>query len=267
VFANDERTQVRERMPMLRQQRDPKTGKPLLCLADFVAPLDAQAPDWIGGFAVTAGVGVDDVVARFEREHDDYSAILVKSLADRLAEAFAEMLHLRVRREWYAPEESLAHEDLVKERYRGIRPAPGYPACPDHTEKATLWRLLDAERAAGIRLTESYAMHPASSVSGIYLAISPSARSGATRWKATRAARGSAWPRPNAGSGPTWGTTPRVEPESRDHRLGASPSSGLVPIGANQSVAAPRAPASTSTSWQPCAQVHTVTTFGSGSSV
>jgi 5-methyltetrahydrofolate--homocysteine methyltransferase len=119
---------------------------------------------------VTAGVGIEGHVARFEADHDDYSAILLKALADRLAEACAEMLHERVRREFwgYAPEEQLSGEQLVREEYRGIRPAPGYPACPDHTEKAALWRLLDAEAATGIRLTESFAMHPAASVSGWY---------------------------------------------------------------------------------------------------
>ena len=143
----------------LRQQKIKPAGQPQLCLADFVAPRDAGVADYVGAFAVTAGQGIEPHVARFEATHDDYSSILLKSLADRLAEAMAEALHLRVRREFwgYAPEESLANEQLVREEYRGIRPAPGYPACPDHTEKAALWRLLDAESATGIRLTESYA--------------------------------------------------------------------------------------------------------------
>jgi len=126
--------------------------------------------DWIGGFAVTAGIGIEAHLARFEREHDDYSSILLKALADRLAEAFAERLHERVRRElWgYAPAEALDNEALISEQYRGIRPAPGYPACPDHTEKSTLFALLDATRNAGIELTEGFAMYPAAAVSGWY---------------------------------------------------------------------------------------------------
>jgi len=155
----------------LRQQFA-KDGRPNVCLADFVAPRDSGALDHLGAFAVTAGVGLDAVVARFERAHDDYRAILAKALADRLAEAFAERLHQRVRAElWgYAPDDlGLANEDLVQERYRGIRPAPGYPACPDHTEKRTLFRLLGAEDNTGITLTESYAMLPTASVSGWYL--------------------------------------------------------------------------------------------------
>ncbi len=154
----------------LRQQKVKPAGQPQYCLSDFVAPRDSGMADFIGAFAVTAGQGIEARVARFEAAHDDYSAILLKSLADRLAEALAEALHLRVRREFwgYAPEESLTNEQLVREEYRGIRPAPGYPACPDHTEKAVLWRLLGAEAATGIRLTESFAMYPAASVSGWY---------------------------------------------------------------------------------------------------
>jgi 5-methyltetrahydrofolate--homocysteine methyltransferase len=154
----------------LRQQKVKPAGQPQLCLADYVAPRDSGVADFIGAFAVTAGIGIEGHVARFEAAHDDYSAILLKALADRLAEAGAEMLHERVRREYwgYAPGEQLSGEQLVREEYRGIRPAPGYPACPDHTEKAALWRLLDAEAATGIRLTESFAMHPAASVSGWY---------------------------------------------------------------------------------------------------
>jgi 5-methyltetrahydrofolate--homocysteine methyltransferase len=125
--------------------------------------------DYLGAFAVTAGAGTDELVARFEAEHDDYNAILTKALADRLAEAFAELLHERARRDWgYGREERLSKDDLIAEKYRGIRPAAGYPSCPDHTEKRTLWQLLDAEHAAGIRLTESCAMWPAASVSGLY---------------------------------------------------------------------------------------------------
>jgi 5-methyltetrahydrofolate--homocysteine methyltransferase len=160
----------RARLCFLRQQRAKADGKPLLCLADFVAPKRTGVVDYIGGFAVTTGIGLDLLVTRFESDHDDYHAILAKALADRLAEAAAEWLHQRVRREWYAPEESLGLEDLIHERYRGIRPAPGYPACPDHTEKATLWSLLEVERRAGITLTESFAMAPAASVSGWFFA-------------------------------------------------------------------------------------------------
>ena len=154
----------------LRQQADKPADRPDFCLADFIAPKTSGKEDWIGAFAVTAGIGIETHLARFEREHDDYSSILLKALADRLAEAFAERLHERVRRElWgYAPDEALDNDALIDERYRGIRPAPGYPACPDHTEKATLFRLLDATAKAGIELTEGYAMYPAAAVSGWY---------------------------------------------------------------------------------------------------
>jgi 5-methyltetrahydrofolate--homocysteine methyltransferase len=146
-------------------------GRPNVALADFVAPVESGVADYVGAFAVTAGHGLDEIVAQFEAANDDYSAILAKALADRLAEAFAERLHERVRRElWgYAPAEALSNGDLIAERYQGIRPAPGYPACPDHTEKATIFELLDAETRAGIRLTESFAMWPGASVSGYYL--------------------------------------------------------------------------------------------------
>jgi 5-methyltetrahydrofolate--homocysteine methyltransferase len=156
----------------IRQQmaRADGAGRANYALADFVARKDSGVPDFFGGFAVTAGHGVDALVAEFERAHDDYSAILAKALADRLAEALAERMHERVRRElWgYAPDEALANEQLIREQYQGIRPAPGYPACPDHTEKGTLFELLDAERRIGIKLTESYAMTPTAAVSGWY---------------------------------------------------------------------------------------------------
>jgi 5-methyltetrahydrofolate--homocysteine methyltransferase len=141
-------------------------------LADFVAPKDTGLADHMGAFAVTAGIGLDALVAGFEAERDDYSAIMAKALADRLAEAFAERLHQRARTElWgYDPDESLDSAALVREEYRGIRPAPGYPACPDHTEKATLFALIEAEARAGVTLTESFAMLPAASVSGWYFA-------------------------------------------------------------------------------------------------
>ena len=154
----------------LRQQVDKPAERPDFCLADFVAPLDSGRQDWIGAFAVTAGIGIDAHVARFEADHDDYNAILLKALADRFAEALAERLHERVRREFWghAADETLGNEDLIAEKYSGIRPAPGYPACPEHSEKDTLFRLLDAQRNAGMQLTESFAMLPTAAVSGYY---------------------------------------------------------------------------------------------------
>jgi 5-methyltetrahydrofolate--homocysteine methyltransferase len=154
----------------LRQQNHKPQGRANLCLADFVAPKDGGVADWIGAFAVCAD-GIDERVRAFESSHDDYSAIMLKVLADRLAEAFAERLHERVRRQFwgYAADEELSNAQLIAEAYRGVRPAPGYPACPDHTAKAGLFRLLDAERNAGMRLTESFAMLPASAVAGFYL--------------------------------------------------------------------------------------------------
>jgi 5-methyltetrahydrofolate--homocysteine methyltransferase len=154
----------------LRQQADKPDDRANFCLADFIAPAGSGRQDWIGGFAVNAGIGIEPHLARFEAAHDDYGSILLKSLADRLAEACAEWLHRKVRTQlWgYAPDEALDVDALVREQYRGIRPAPGYPACPDHSEKAALFALLEAERAIGLKLTESYAMYPASSVSGYY---------------------------------------------------------------------------------------------------
>ncbi len=156
----------------LRQQHERPTGKPHWCLADFVAPRDSGVPDWVGAFAVTAGLGIEAKLAEFEAAHDDYHAIMLKSLADRLAEACAEWLHERVRREcWgYAADETLGNEALIREEYRGIRPAPGYPACPDHTVKGPLFELLGARERIGMELTESYAMMPAAAVSGFYFA-------------------------------------------------------------------------------------------------
>ncbi len=143
---------------------------PNRCLADLIAPKDSGKADYIGALAVTTGIGIDSHVKRFEQAHDDYSAILLKALADRLAEAFAEHMHQRVRKEFwgYAQDESLSNDKLIGEEYQGIRPAPGYPACPDHTEKVQLWKLLDAKNHTGIKLTESFAMLPAASVSGFY---------------------------------------------------------------------------------------------------
>jgi 5-methyltetrahydrofolate--homocysteine methyltransferase len=159
------------RFHFLRQQAAKDDGEPSRCLADFVAPKGTGLPDHIGGFAVTAGLGLRELVERFKAAHDDYNAIMAEALADRLAEAFAEYLHKRVRDEWgYGRREDLTNEQLIREEYRGIRPAAGYPACPDHTEKGALWRLLDVERTTGIALTESFAMWPVSSVSGLYFA-------------------------------------------------------------------------------------------------
>jgi 5-methyltetrahydrofolate--homocysteine methyltransferase len=169
LFADRSLADEVARFPMLRQQREKAEGKPHYCLADFVAPRESGLVDHVGAFAVTAGIGAQEIAQEFEEAHDDYSAIMVKALADRLAEAFAEMLHQRARHEWcYADDEDLANEDLIAERYRGIRPAFGYPACPDHRPKTALFALLGAPDI-GMILTESLAMIPAASVSGIYL--------------------------------------------------------------------------------------------------
>ncbi len=154
----------------LRQQLSKRDGRPNLCLSDFVAPVDSGKADWLGAFVVTAGAEEERIAERFARDNDDYRSIMVKALADRIAEAFAERMHQRVRTEFwaYAPDEAFSNEELILENYQGIRPAPGYPAQPDHTEKETLFRLLDAEKHAGVKLTESYAMWPGSSVSGLY---------------------------------------------------------------------------------------------------
>jgi 5-methyltetrahydrofolate--homocysteine methyltransferase len=172
IYASEARDGLLTTLNFLRQQKPKPDGQPHECLADYVAPRAGGVSDYFGAFAVTAGIGIDAHVTRFQRAHDDYSAIMLKALADRLAEAAAEHFHERVRRElWgYAAAEGLTNEQLVREEYRGIRPAPGYPACPDHTEKAKLWSLLDAETNAGIRLTESYAMYPTAAVSGWYIA-------------------------------------------------------------------------------------------------
>jgi 5-methyltetrahydrofolate--homocysteine methyltransferase len=169
LYPDDTRTQVRTTLHFLRQQMAKEDGSPNWCLADFVAP--KGAPDYLGGFAVTAGHEVKALADEFKKAHDDYSAIMVEAIGDRLAEAFAEYLHKRVRDEWgFGRTEKLSNDELIEEKYRGIRPAPGYPACPDHTEKALLWELLDAEKQTGITLTESFAMNPGSSVSGLYFA-------------------------------------------------------------------------------------------------
>ena len=156
----------------LRQQLVKRDGRPNVALSDYVAPTSSLKPDYLGGFVVTAGANEDKIAQRFARANDDYSSIMVKALADRIAEAFAERMHERVRREFWAYESgpAAAPQELQAEEYRGIRPAPGYPSQPDHTEKVTLFKLLEAERRVGVRLTESYAMWPGSSVSGLYLA-------------------------------------------------------------------------------------------------
>jgi 5-methyltetrahydrofolate--homocysteine methyltransferase len=175
VFADETRGPELARFPMLRQQEPIADGRPNRSLADFIAPVESGRRDYLGAFAATAGIGADDLAGRFEADHDDYDAIMVKALADRLAEAFAEYLHREARVAWgYGRQEALSNDDLIAERYRGIRPAFGYPACPDHTLKAPLFGLLDASRA-GLALTEHFAMTPAASVSGLYIA-NPAAR-------------------------------------------------------------------------------------------
>ena len=164
--------EVIENFHFLRQQGKKGDGIPNISLADFIAPKESGIKDYFGAFAVTAGIGVEEIVMKYKEEHDDYNAIMVKAIADRLAEALAEYLHEQIRKEhWsYAKQETLENTELIKEKYRGIRPAPGYPACPDHTEKGLLWNLLDVEKNANIQLTESYAMQPGAAVSGFYFA-------------------------------------------------------------------------------------------------
>ena len=171
VYADESRTSILTRFHTLRQQSEKPEGQANLALADFVAPKDSGRADYLGAFAVTTGVGVDALCGEFERDHDDYNSIMTKALADRLAEAFAEWLHESARAEWgYGKTEQFTKEELIRERYRGIRPAPGYPACPDHTEKKALFDLLEVEKHTGITLTETFAMLPAASVSGLYFA-------------------------------------------------------------------------------------------------
>ena len=170
LYADESRTEVAAVVHTLRQQMVKPPGRPNLALADFTAPKETGVEDYVGAFAVTAGHRLESLVAEFEAAHDDYSSILAKALADRLAEAFAERLHELVRREFwgYSPDERLPNDAVIREEYQGIRPAPGYPACPDHTEKGTLFELLEAEQRAGISLTESFAMWPGAAVSGYY---------------------------------------------------------------------------------------------------
>ena len=170
LYSDEARTKPLATLHTLRQQLERRAGVPNLALADFIAPKGSGVADYIGAFVVTAGIGEEAITMRFKKSNDDYSSIIVKALADRLAEAFAERMHQRVRMEFwgYAADEALSNDDLILEKYQGIRPAPGYPAQPDHNEKTTIFRLLDAERNAGVTLTESLAMWPGSSVSGIY---------------------------------------------------------------------------------------------------
>jgi 5-methyltetrahydrofolate--homocysteine methyltransferase len=171
LYTDETRGELVERFHFLRQQANREGSEPCRSLADFIAPTETGLRDYMGAFAVTAGIGVKELCDRFRASNDDYNAIMTEALADRLAEAFAECLHKLVRDEWgYGLSEGLSPAELILEKYRGIRPAPGYPACPDHTEKGTIWRLLDAEKATGMKLTESFAMWPGSSVSGLYFA-------------------------------------------------------------------------------------------------
>ena len=216
---------VAARFPMLRQQEVIADDKPNRSLADFVAPIESGVTDYVGAFAVTAGLGVDELVKKFEAQHDDYSAIIVKAIADRFAEAFAEYLHARARQDWGFGD-ALSNDDLIEEKYRGIRPAFGYPACPDHSEKGRLFELLGA-RSQGLDLTESFAMTPAASVSGLYFA-SPAARSilrfsasARTRSRTTRSARACRRPRSSAGCA-RCSHTIRRSPQRSAEQLAAS---------------------------------------------
>jgi 5-methyltetrahydrofolate--homocysteine methyltransferase len=170
IYTDETRSQVAMTWHNLRQQTKKPADIPNYCLADYIAPKESKVPDYIGGFAVTTGIGIDAHVAQFEKNNDDYNAIMLKALADRLAEAFAELLHKRVRREFwgYAADEALDNDALINEKYLGIRPAPGYPACPEHSEKGPLFELLDAPNRAGITITDSFAMLPTAAVSGFY---------------------------------------------------------------------------------------------------
>jgi 5-methyltetrahydrofolate--homocysteine methyltransferase len=171
VYSDGSRSGLLGTLHTLRQQADKGEGEPAQALADFVAPRESGLRDWVGAFALTAGVGAEALAARHEKAHDDYASIMVKALADRLAEALAEWLHRKARADWgYGAGETLSVEELVREKYRGIRPAPGYPACPDHTEKRLLFDLLGGEERVGIQLTETFAMRPAASVCGFYFA-------------------------------------------------------------------------------------------------
>ena len=247
LYDGESHAHVTHTFHFLRQQSEKPTakdaGEPARCLADFVAPRDSELRDHLGGFAVTTGVGLRELVEQFRARHDDYNAIMAEALADRLAEAFAECLHQRVRHEWgYGASEDLTKDQLIHEQYRGIRPAAGYPACPDHTEKAELWRLLDVDRNAGITLTESFAMWPGSSVSGLYFAHPESryftlgkiGRDQVADYAARKAmtvAEVERWLAPNLGYEP--GVATAVEPSS-------GPSSGPAPRGEPDRSSAPK---------------------------
>lgn len=172
LYTDENRDNVLEKLLFLRQQKPKAEGRANRCLADYIAPSDSGLSDYAGLFAVTTGLGIEQHLEKFEADHDDYNSILLKALADRLAEAFAEHLHQRVRREFwaYASDESLTNEELIGETYRGIRPAPGYPACPDHSEKEKIFQLLDAPGNAGMELTSGFAMLPTAAVCGYYFA-------------------------------------------------------------------------------------------------
>jgi 5-methyltetrahydrofolate--homocysteine methyltransferase len=171
LYIDNTRGKMLERLHFLRQQANREGSEPCRSLVDFIAPKETGLPDHIGAFAVTSGIGLPQLCEKYRAEHDDYNAIMAEAIADRLAEAFAECLHKRVRDEWgYGCAENLSPAELIQEKYRGVRPAPGYPACPDHTEKGTIWRLLDVEKNTGMIITESFAMWPGSSVSGLYFA-------------------------------------------------------------------------------------------------
>ena len=171
LYTDNTRTKVQQRFHFLRQQANREGSEPCRSLADFIAPKETGLPDHIGAFAVTSGICLKELCDGFRAKNDDYNAIMAEAIADRLAEAFAECLHKRVREEWgYGCKEGLSNADLIEEKYRGIRPAAGYPACPDHTEKGPLWNLLDVQKNTGMLITESFAMWPGSSVSGLYFA-------------------------------------------------------------------------------------------------
>ncbi|MBK8981421.1 MAG: hypothetical protein IPM38_03625 [Ignavibacteria bacterium] len=172
IYSDESRSEVIKVLHTLRQQNEKSEGLPNFALSDFIAPKETGLTDYIGGFAVTTGIGIEKWIEKYQNDQDDYNKIMMQALSDRLAEAFAELLHKKVRTEFwgYDKSENLNYEELILEKYRGIRPAPGYPACPDHTEKWLLFELLEAEKNTGIKLTESLAMYPASSVSGMYFA-------------------------------------------------------------------------------------------------
>jgi 5-methyltetrahydrofolate--homocysteine methyltransferase len=172
IYSDENRRSSLETFCFLRQQREKTDDGSYVSLADFIAPVQSKRKDWMGAFVVTAGTEVEEYARQFETRHDDYSSIMAKAIGDRIAEALAELMHKKIREIWgyETAGQDYSIEELIKEKYRGIRPAPGYPACPDHTEKSKIWKLLDAERHTGTRLTESFAMTPPSSVSGLYFA-------------------------------------------------------------------------------------------------